>query len=126
MFMTAKRPPPLFIADNRGLDFLNSIAIPVDIEVESLGEARLRPDMVSSAAVEFNRIVATAIGTLACRPCLHGGFTYVKACEGSSCTLLFVDRSRGHLRRWCSMNCANRAKHAPHTASAQPAEGVDW
>jgi predicted RNA-binding Zn ribbon-like protein len=42
-------------------------------------------------------------------------FTYVKSCEGSSCTLLFVDRTRGHARRWCSMAiCGNRAKQIAH------------
>src|SRR5262249_49958443 len=30
------RPPPFFIADNVGLDFLNTIAVPVDTEVEWL------------------------------------------------------------------------------------------
>jgi hypothetical protein len=35
--MTATRPPPFFIADNLGLDFLNSIAVPVDTKVEWLG-----------------------------------------------------------------------------------------
>lgn len=40
---------------------------------------------------------------------------YVKACEGSTCTLLFVDRTRGRARRWCSMAiCGNRAKQAAH------------
>jgi predicted RNA-binding Zn ribbon-like protein len=40
-------------------------------------------------------------------------FEHVKACEGSTCTLLFVDRTRGRARRWCSMaNCGNRAKQA--------------
>ena len=34
--MTVTRPPPFFIADNPGLDFLNTIAVPVDIEVEWL------------------------------------------------------------------------------------------
>jgi len=34
--MTANRPPPFFIADNLGLDFLNSIAVPVDTRVEWL------------------------------------------------------------------------------------------
>jgi predicted RNA-binding Zn ribbon-like protein len=34
--MTANRPPPFFIADNPGLDFLNSIAVPVDTKVEWL------------------------------------------------------------------------------------------
>src|SRR5262249_32263586 len=30
------RPPPFFIADNVGLDFLNTIAVPVDTKVEWL------------------------------------------------------------------------------------------
>jgi predicted RNA-binding Zn ribbon-like protein len=42
-------------------------------------------------------------------------FTYVKACEGPPCTLLFMDRTRHHTRRWCSMAiCGNRAKQAAH------------
>jgi predicted RNA-binding Zn ribbon-like protein len=42
-------------------------------------------------------------------------FSRVKACEGAGCTLLFVDRTRGHGRRWCSMAiCGNRAKQAAH------------
>jgi predicted RNA-binding Zn ribbon-like protein len=42
-------------------------------------------------------------------------FTYVKACEGPACTLLFADRTRGRARRWCSMAiCGNRAKQAAH------------
>jgi predicted RNA-binding Zn ribbon-like protein len=47
-------------------------------------------------------------------------FTYVKACEGPPCTLLFVDRTRGHVRRWCSMAvCGNRAKQAAYRERAQ-------
>ena len=42
-------------------------------------------------------------------------FQYVKACEGATCTLLFVDRTRGRARRWCSMAiCGNRAKQTAH------------
>ncbi|MEW6343761.1 MAG: CGNR zinc finger domain-containing protein [Paraburkholderia sp.] len=42
-------------------------------------------------------------------------FTYVKACEGPRCTLMFADHTRGHARRWCSMAiCGNRAKVAAH------------
>lgn len=42
-------------------------------------------------------------------------FADVKACEGPACTLLFVDRTRGRVRRWCSMAlCGNRAKQAAH------------
>jgi predicted RNA-binding Zn ribbon-like protein len=205
--MTAKRPPPVFIADNPGLDFLNSIAVPVDTKVEWLtsGEdllawirqAGLVPDEVLNAfrksarpgeldAIaeqaralrdwfkpfvykhmgrpiapnalrelrllnellardeEFGQLVvrdhdheqdeavsgldwrmqrrwqspkslliplARSLADLVCTE----DFTYVKACEGPECTLLFVDRTRGHARRWCSMAvCGNRVKQAAH------------
>jgi predicted RNA-binding Zn ribbon-like protein len=37
----------------------------------------------------------------------------VKACEKRPCTLFFLDRTRGQVRRWCSMTvCGNRAKQA--------------
>ena len=40
-------------------------------------------------------------------------FTYVKACKGHVCSLLFLDTTRRHARRWCSMAiCGNRAKVA--------------
>jgi predicted RNA-binding Zn ribbon-like protein len=42
-------------------------------------------------------------------------FSYVKACEGPICTLVFLDRTHGRARRWCSMAmCGNRAKQAAH------------
>lgn len=42
-------------------------------------------------------------------------FSNVKACEGSSCTLLFADHTRRRARRWCTMAvCGNRAKQAAH------------
>lgn len=35
----------------------------------------------------------------------------VRQCSGDTCDWLFVDNSRNHLRRWCSMDqCGNRAK----------------
>jgi predicted RNA-binding Zn ribbon-like protein len=35
----------------------------------------------------------------------------IRDCEDPTCTLLFVDTSRGHRRRWCSMDrCGARAK----------------
>ena len=55
--------------------------------------------------------IATAMADLICGE----DFTQVKTCERSPCTLLFVDRTRGHARRWCSMAiCGNRAKQASH------------
>jgi predicted RNA-binding Zn ribbon-like protein len=47
-------------------------------------------------------------------------FSYVKACEGPACTLLFADHTRGRARRWCSMAiCGNRAKQAAHRQRAK-------
>ena len=41
--------------------------------------------------------------------------TYVKACEGQHCTLMFADHTRRRKRRWCSMAaCGNRAKQAAY------------
>jgi len=46
-------------------------------------------------------------------------FSFVKACEGPTCTLLFADHTRGHARKWCSMSlCGNRAKQAAHRKRA--------
>ncbi|HTV74547.1 MAG TPA: ABATE domain-containing protein [Candidatus Acidoferrales bacterium] len=42
-------------------------------------------------------------------------FSNIKACQGSHCTLLYVDRTRRLARRWCSMAvCGNRSKQASH------------
>jgi len=39
----------------------------------------------------------------------------VRECEGSQCTWLFLDLSRGRSRRWCSMtSCGNREKARRH------------
>jgi predicted RNA-binding Zn ribbon-like protein len=44
-------------------------------------------------------------------------FRLIRACEGAICTLLFLDRTKAHGRRWCSMAvCGNRAKAAAHRA----------
>jgi predicted RNA-binding Zn ribbon-like protein len=209
--MAAIRPRPIFVADNAGLDFLNTIAVPVDTLVEWLAsgedllawlnQARLVPDEALDAfrkrAIpgELDSIAARAralrdwfkpfvykhmgrplepaalhelgplnellsrddeFGQIAVRPRdpkKHGAsgltwrpqrrwrspeallfalaraladlvcaedFTYIKACEGEPCTLIFVDRTRGHARRWCSMAvCGNRAKQAAHRHRAK-------
>jgi predicted RNA-binding Zn ribbon-like protein len=57
--------------------------------------------------------IAEAMGDLVCQK----DFTFVRKCEGPTCTLWFVDVSKGHARRWCSMAvCGNRAKAAAHRA----------
>lgn len=55
------------------------------------------------------------IGEAVARFLCNEDFSNVRACEGPACTLLFVDRTRGHVRRWCSMAiCGNRVKQAAH------------
>jgi predicted RNA-binding Zn ribbon-like protein len=196
------RPAAMFIADALGLDFLNSIATPVDTVVDWidngdgllswLDQARLVPgdaleairaqalpgelDNVADQARSlrewfrgfvrdhkgrplaakhlreleplnrllerdeaFSRIaphhdgdstplaletmrrwrspesLLLPIGEALARFVCTEDFSHVKACEGHICTLMFVDRTRGRARRWCSMAaCGNRAKQATH------------
>ncbi|MCP3471643.1 ABATE domain-containing protein [Bradyrhizobium sp. CCGUVB1N3] len=211
--MTEQRPAAFFVADATGLDFLNTIATPVDEPVEWitsgkdllnwLGVAGLVPDDVreeflksavpgeldavaaqSRALREWfrtfvqrhkgkplhadaleglaplNRIlardeqfgqivarkgdpdeeapsgvvwqmqrqwrspdslllpIARSMAELVCTD----DFAHVKACEGHACTLMFIDRTRGRARRWCSMAlCGNRAKAQAHRDRAKVA-----
>ena len=63
--MTASRPPAMFLAEAGGLDFLNTLAIPVDVEVEWLasGEDLLAwleaAGLLDRAALDEVRALAT-------------------------------------------------------------------
>ncbi len=51
------------------------------------------------------------ISSAAVSALLSDSIARVKACSGQGCDWLFLDNSRNHLRRWCSMDeCGNRAK----------------
>lgn len=59
--------------------------------------------------------IAEAIADLIC----DADFRLIRMCEGTACTLTFLDRTKAHARRWCSMaSCGNRAKVAAHRARA--------
>ena len=208
--MDYRQIPAIFVADAPGLDFLNSVATPVDEEVDwiSDGEGLLawleQAELMPGAALEEIRIRSTAaelddvaarardlrewfrgfvrkrkgrplvakdlreiepLNQLLERDQQHGeivtntsggvtsfelranrrwqsaasllmpiaealarlvceeDFSYVKACEGPRCTLMFADHTRGHARRWCSMaTCGNRAKVAAHRARLKEQE----
>jgi predicted RNA-binding Zn ribbon-like protein len=194
-------PPAIFIADSRGLDFLNSVATPVDTEIDWIADgegfldwlaqakyvardvlddvkARARPGELDRVAAEarqlrewcrgfvrkhmgkplppgslreldplnallardeaFSRILRQGeadrpfqlqttrrwrsaeslllpIGEALAKFICEENFSDVKACEGTSCTLMFADHTRRRARRWCSMAiCGNRAKQAAH------------
>ncbi|WP_257310350.1 CGNR zinc finger domain-containing protein [Geothrix fuzhouensis] len=52
--------------------------------------------------------------------------TPVRECGGSQCTWLFLDLSRGHSRRWCSMtSCGNREKARRHYQRVRKQDPVD-
>jgi predicted RNA-binding Zn ribbon-like protein len=200
--MNHHKPPAIFIADSLGLDFLNTVATPVDQQVDWidcgdgllawLDQARLVPaealealrahampgelDGVAARArklrewfrafvmtrrgrelgaedlreleplnrllerdEQFDQVVADSgckasvlelrtmrrwrspeslllpIGKELAKVICEEDFRYMKSCEGSSCTLLFADHTRGRARRWCSMAiCGNRAKQIAH------------
>ncbi|CAG9173981.1 CGNR zinc finger domain-containing protein [Cupriavidus pampae] len=213
--MSDELPDAMFLADSLGLDFLNSVAVPVDSQVEWLStggeflswleQAKLvHPDVLQEigknagpgeldavaaqaralrewfrafvrrhmgkkltrAAIgelePLNRILARdeVYGQLTVRDAAGASdeipsgleftpqrrwrspdslllpiaksladlvsgadFRYVKACEGPACTVLFLDTSRGHIRRWCSMSvCGNRAKQALHRARVRASQ----
>jgi predicted RNA-binding Zn ribbon-like protein len=62
------------------------------------------------------------IGEILAKLVCQENFSYVKACEGPTCTLLFADHTRGHGRRWCSMSaCGNRAKQTAYRNRANAA-----
>jgi predicted RNA-binding Zn ribbon-like protein len=64
--------------------------------------------------------VAQAMAALVCAD----DFSRVKTCEGHGCTLVFIDRTRGNARRWCSMAvCGNRAKQAAHRTRGAGGQG---
>jgi predicted RNA-binding Zn ribbon-like protein len=53
--------------------------------------------------------IAQAMAELVCRE----DFDNVRRCEGTGCELVFLDRTHGRARRWCSMAvCGNRVKQA--------------
>ena len=63
--------------------------------------------------------IAVAAADLIC----NHDFRLIRACEGSGCILLFLDRTKAHARRWCSMAvCGNRAKAAAHRARRASSE----
>src|SRR5471032_1929891 len=53
-----------------------------------------------------------------------GDFSLVKHCENPECILIFLDKTKSHRRRWCSMAvCGNRAKVASFRQRQQGLNG---
>jgi predicted RNA-binding Zn ribbon-like protein len=84
--------------------------------IEAVGDGRrllLRRVSRWESPGELLQPVAEAAADLIC----HQDFRLIRSCEGSACMLVFLDRTKSHARRWCSMAvCGNRAKAAAHRA----------
>jgi predicted RNA-binding Zn ribbon-like protein len=102
---------PLRRAD---LSVLNAAAAPAppEVRVTPAGRVRRRGDAAAALSV-----VARSFADLLDQP---DGL--LRWCEGDACTRPFVDRSRGHRRRWCGMaGCGDRAKAAAYRARQRSA-----
>lgn len=70
------------------------------------------------------RDLLTSIAEASAKLICEADFTHVRNCEGPTCTLYFLDISKNHKRRWCSMKvCGNRAKAAAHRKAKAASSG---
>jgi predicted RNA-binding Zn ribbon-like protein len=117
-FVTRHMGKPLGTSAAKVLEPLNALlaqdsSYPV-IEATG-GETALRLQRLRrwESPNELLHPIAEAAAALIC----SADFRLIRACEGHVCTLLFLDRTKAHGRRWCSMAvCGNRAKAAAHRA----------
>lgn len=122
-FVRERKGRPLVAADLNDLEPLNRLLA----RDEGFGKIVAREDE-GTVALTFERSrrwaspesLLVPIGEILANLVCEENFSYVKACEGSTCTLMFADHTRGHARRWCSMSvCGNRAKQAAHRNRAK-------
>ena len=80
-------------------------ASPAVVHLRARRRFRKPDSLLSPIAEEIAKFISTA------------DFRYVRACQGDHCILFFLDQTRRHSRRWCSMAvCGNRAKQEAHLA----------
>ena len=67
--------------------------------LEFIPNAKKHNELLTKIAIEVVRFLSSK------------EFKYLKKCDNHKCSLFFVDTSRNHSRRWCSMEiCGNRSK----------------
>lgn len=79
-----------------------------EIEKTELGfEKRFRIDLNEPS--KLLQPIAESAADFLC----YGDFNLLRKCENSACVLYFLDTTKNHRRRWCSMKaCGNQAKAA--------------
>jgi predicted RNA-binding Zn ribbon-like protein len=107
---------------NRPLDltginaFLASACSHLQIRAEQGTGYRLRRQWASETAKQLLAPVAEAAAELL----VQKNIEMVKQCEGDDCVLWFLDTTKAHARRWCSMaTCGNRAKVSSYRSRAK-------
>ena len=93
------------------------------IDVEAQAGGTMKPHLVCRigrfwrSADSLLLPIADVMAELICQE----DFRLVRVCEGPGCNLLFLDRTRGGVRRWCCMaSCGNRAKQMVQRNSRDP------
>lgn len=127
-FVLKHKGRPLALPDLSGLDPLNRLLGRDEAYYRLVLQPGGRPAAVQLQVARRWRsaeALLLPIGETLARLLSTEDFSYVKACEGPGCTLLFVDHTKGHVRRWCSMAiCGNRAKQAAHRQRLKARAGV--
>ncbi len=119
----------VFVQENAGhgdvtnvdsmIDKINTIlrsgSLQMQIEPLQQDEATRAFALTTQFEIRRPRDLLTRIATACAHLICDADFRYVKNCEGPTCTMYFLDVSKNHKRRWCSMSvCGNRAKAAAH------------
>jgi predicted RNA-binding Zn ribbon-like protein len=96
---------PLRSADVAVVNEFAAGALPLPV-LAIQGGRLARRDPVAPASAVLAAVARDAIDLLT-----GPDAALIRDCEDPTCTLLFVDTSRSHRRRWCAMNrCGARAK----------------
>jgi predicted RNA-binding Zn ribbon-like protein len=114
-FVRAHRGKPLKASALRELEPLNALLADDHqcerIVADSQGRLRLIRQRRRRSPEALLLPIAHALADVVC----NEDFARIKACEGSGCSLVYIDRTRTHARRWCSMAvCGNRHKQTAH------------
>lgn len=119
-FVQAVTDKPQILNDHPMIDDINSLLRQSvqhsRIEPAPVSADRVSPFVLSTktrllSAQDILPRIAAACAQLVCEADFH----LVRNCEGATCTMLFLDVSKNHKRRWCAMEvCGNRAKAAAH------------
>ncbi|MGS0894366.1 CGNR zinc finger domain-containing protein [Burkholderia stagnalis] len=81
----------------------------VEIVVDESGAPTIASRYDQATPEQYLAPLAESVAQLIC----DADFSLVKQCENPDCVLCFLDRTKSHRRRWCSMAlCGNRMKVA--------------